>query len=149
MTNVMMMLGDFPFMLETAAYQQLRRRSEYRWAQLDRVGQTPASQFIGKGADEITLDGEILPHWEGGFDQVKAMRAQAAKGKDLALIDGANGYVLGRWVILSIEETETEHLQDGRPHSIEFSVSLREYGGSDSSGLGSAVAALYALTRLL
>lgn len=77
MTKVMMMLGSYPFMLDTAAYQQLKRSSEYRWKQLDRVGRKPAQQYLGPGADQITLSGEILPHWKGGLYQVDAMRAQA------------------------------------------------------------------------
>ncbi|MCL6285588.1 phage tail protein, partial [Ruegeria sp. 2012CJ41-6] len=67
MSNVMMMLGAYPFMLDTAAYQRLSRVSSYRWKQQDRIGRKPAQHYVGPGADRITLRGEILPHWKGGL----------------------------------------------------------------------------------
>ena len=151
MTKVMMMLGSYPFMLDTAAFQELKRSSEYRWQKMDRSGRKPAQQYLGPGADEISLSGEILPHWKGGYGQIDAMRAEAARGKPLTLIDGAGGYVLGQWVIRRIDQTHTELAADGSPHVIAFSLALSEYG-ADSGGLGKlglAAAALSVLARLL
>lgn len=147
MTKVMMMLGAFPFMLETAAYQQLKRSSTYRWKEQPRIGRKPAQQYVGPGADRITLKGEILPHWKGGYEQLDLMRAQAARGKPLVLLEGSGGYVLGDWVILKVEETESEHMADGSPRVIGFSLTLAEYGG-DSGGFGGLALALAAITTL-
>ncbi len=127
MTKVMMMLGSYPFMLDSAAYQQLKRSSEYRWKQLDRIGRKPAQQYMGPGADQITLSGEILPHWKGGLYQVDAMRAQAAGGRPLVLPEGHGGFVLGSWVILKIEETRSELMADGSPRVIK---AFRDQAGS-------------------
>jgi len=151
MTKVMMMLGAYPFMLDTAAYQQLKRSSEYRWKQLDRIGRNPAQQYVGPGADQMTLSGEILPHWKGGLYQVDAMRAQAAGGKPLVLLEGYGGFVLGTWVILKIEETKSELMGDGSPRVITFSMTLKEYGEDQGGidGLGLALAALSTLARLV
>ena len=151
MTKVMMMLGAYPFMLDTAAFQQLKRISEYRWKELDRIGRKPAQQYIGPGADQITLSGEILPHWKGGLYQVDAMRAQAARGKPLVLLEGYGGFVLGTWVILKIEETKSELMGDGSPRVIDFSMTLSEYGDDQGGigGLGLALAALSTLARLV
>ncbi len=151
MTKVMMMLGAYPFMLETAAYQQLKRVSSYRWKQQDRIGRQPAQQYVGPGADQITLKGEILPHWKGGLHQVDAMRAQAARGKPLVLLEGYGGFVLGTWVILKVEETTSELMGDGRPRVINFSMTLKEYGEDQGGigGLGLALAALSTLARLV
>ncbi len=151
MTKVMMMLGAYPFMLDTAAYQQLKRSSGYRWKQLDRVGRKPAQQYLGPGADQITLSGEILPHWKGGPYQVDAMRAQAARGKPLVLLEGYGGLVLGSWVILKIDETRSELLGNGSPRVIKFSMTLKEYGEDQGGfgGLGLALAALSTLARLV
>jgi len=149
--KVMMMLASYPFMLDSAAYQQLKRSSEYRWKQLDRIGRKPAQQYMGPGADQITLSGEILPHWKGGFYQVDAMRAQAAGSRPLVLLEGYGGFVLGPWVILKIEETRGELMADGSPRVISFSLTLREYGEDRSGfgGLGLALAALSTLARLV
>ncbi len=151
MTKVMVMLGSYPFMLDTAAYQQLKRNSEYRWKALDRIGRKPAQQYLGAGADQIKLSGEILPHWKGGLSQVDAMRAQAAGGKPLVLLEGYGGFVLGTWVIVKIEETKSELMSDGSPRVINFTMTLEEYGEDQGGfgGLGLALAALSTLARLI
>ena len=128
MTSVMMMLGAYPFMIDTAAYQALRRVSNYSWRQQDRLGQRPSQQYLGPGSDEISLRGEIMPFWKGGTGQIDLMRAQAELGEPLILLEGNGGFVMGDWVIMRIEETRTELLADGRPRVIEFSITLRQYG---------------------
>lgn len=134
MANVMMILGVYPFSLRTAAYEQLQRSASYRWQGQDRVGRLPAQQYVGPGAMDVSINGTILPHWNGGLYQVDAMRAAAGLGKPLLMVDGT-GRVWGDWVIMSIAETETEHFADGVPREIGFSMKLREYGG-DNGGLG-------------
>lgn len=151
MTKVMMMLGPYPFMLNTAAYQTLKRAATYRWAEQARVGRKPAQQFMGAGADEITLDGEIIPHWKGGYGQIDLMRLQASLGKPLILLEGYGGILLGKFVIANIAETKSELGADGAPGVIAFTMTLREYGGDNDglSTLASGLAALSALARLV
>lgn len=146
-----MMLGAYPFMLNTAAYQQLKRNADYRWKELDRIGRKPAQQYIGPGADQITLEGEILPHWKGGAAQVDVMRAQASLGVPLVLLEGYGGFVLGTWVILKINETKSELMGDGTPRVINFSMTLKEYGEDQAriGGLGLGLAAVATLARLI
>ena len=151
MTKVMMMLGAYPFMLNTAAYQQLKRSSTYRWRQQDRIGRKPAQQYVGPGADQITVQGEILPHWKGGYRQLDLMRAQAARGQPLVLLEGYGGFVLGDWVILKIEETKSELEANGAPRVIAFAITLKEYGDDRGGfdGLNLGLAALSTLARLV
>lgn len=149
MATVMMMLGAYPFSLKTAAYEQLKRSATYRWKGQDRVGRLPAQQYVGPGAMDVSINGTILPHWNGGLHQVDAMRAVAGRGKALLMVDGT-GRVWGDWVILSIAETETDHFADGAPREIGFSMTMREYG-ADSGGLGLlslGIAAFNAIGRL-
>lgn len=150
MTKVMMMLGAFPFMLATAPYTNLSRSAGYRWQGVDRLGRKPAQQYLGPGAGEMTLQGEILPDFAGGLGQLDAMRAIAASGKPQLLVSG-RGDVLGQWVITQIEEQGSEFRSDGSPRVMGFTVTLREYGG-DRGGIGAfaaAISAISALARLL
>jgi len=124
---VMMALGLFRFGLKGAAYQTFRRSAEWRWEQLDRIGRAPALQYVGPGAQEISLEGVIYPHFKGGLRQVELMRLQAGFGLPMMLVDGL-GWVWDRWVITSAEETKTLFLADGAPRKIEFSLTLRAYG---------------------
>ena len=147
MTKVMMMLGAYPFMLDTAAYQTLKHSSSWRWKEQDRIGRKPAQQYVGPGADQVTVQGEILPHWKGGYQQIAAMRAQADLGRPLLMLEGYGGHVLGDWVILKIDETKSELMGDGSPRVIAFSMTLKEYGG-DGGGFGALIAGLAALSTL-
>ena len=89
MMDILMTLGDgqvqFIFSIDTAAYQSLQRRTEWRWPAQERLWNDPARQFTGRGNDEITMDGVILPAYRGGLGQIAAMREMA----DAALRDGS------------------------------------------------------------
>lgn len=121
---VMMQLGSFQFSINTAAYQQLQRRSEYQWASQDRFGRLEGLQFCGQASDTITLSGVIYTEYRGGLGQLDAMRALAGRGRPQLLVDGY-GNLLGRWVIESVEEGQTVFAAFGRPRKQEFTLQLR------------------------
>lgn len=135
--DVLMTLGDgaqvFRFAVDTAAYQSLTRRTEWRWPAQERLWSEPARQFTGRGTDEITIEGVILPAFRGGLQQIKAMRELA----DAALKDGSaarplmltTGYgdVLGEWVIASIEEEQPTIGERGAPLEQRFRMTLAAY----------------------
>lgn len=125
--TVMMALGAFRFGVLGGSYQQLTRTARYRWEGQDRIGRDPAQQFLGPGAEEIHLEGIILPHYRGGLHQVEAMRLIARTGQPLMLVDGL-GWVWQRWVITDVTEVKSVLFADGTPRKIEFRVALRSYG---------------------
>jgi hypothetical protein len=125
--SVLMALGDFRFSLSTAAHQTLARKTAWRWEAVERVGRRPARQYLGPGDDTITLSGVQFTAWRGGTGQVEAMRAQAAKGTPLALVDG-EGNVFGLWVILSVDESQSGFIAGGLPRKQEWTLSLAAYG---------------------
>lgn len=124
-TAVMMQLGDFQFGISTAAYQQLRRSTAYTWAAQDRFGKMPALQHTGPGSDSITLTGVIFTSYRGGIGQLKTLRSVAAIGQPQLLVDG-DGHLLGRWVIESVEESQSVFAAFGRPRKQEFTLQLRK-----------------------
>jgi phage protein U len=140
-------LGDFMFSLDTAAFQDLQRVSEYKWQALERIGRKPAQQFIGIGADTITLSGVIHPHYRGGIGQIGKMRAMAGNGKSLPLVYAFEsvGQFCGQWCIMSITEGRKVFFSDGRPRHIEFSITLSEYG-PDNEAVMAANALLSAIS---
>lgn len=140
--DVLMTLGDgqeqFRFAIDTAAYQSLTRKTEWRWPAQDRLWDKPALQFTGRGADEITLEGVILPAWKGGAGQVERMRRIAdaalrssAGARPLLLVTGY-GDVLGRWVITAIEEEQPTIGPLGAPVEQRFRLTLAAYGEEDA-----------------
>lgn len=85
MTKVMMMLGPYPFMLDTAAPQTTSRRSEYRWQRQHRIGRKPANQFLGAGLDEITLTGENPAAFRGRLCAAGRHAAAGGSGPSAAV----------------------------------------------------------------
>ena len=84
----MLALGEYRFSISAAAYQELTRAAEYRWAAQERLGRRPARQYLGPGEETISLRGVIHPHYRGGPGQLDRMRAEAAKGEPLLLTGG-------------------------------------------------------------
>lgn len=124
---IMMALGGLRFGVNRASYQTFTRMASYRWEEQDRLGRAPALQYLGPGAEEITLEGTIYPHFKGGLRQIELMRLLARRGEPMILVDGL-GWVWERWVITRIDETKTHFLPDGAPRKIEFAVTLKAYG---------------------
>lgn len=133
---VMMQLGAFQFGINTAAFQSLQRKNEWRWPSQDRFGKPPVLQHVGQGAETITLPGVIYPEWRGGLEQLDAMRAQAGKGEPLTMIDG-RGNVMGKWAIESVEEKQAVFASAGVPRKVEFTLQLRRFFETDAAALAS------------
>jgi phage protein U len=142
MAGIMMSFGPIRFGLNRAAYSDLKRKSEYRWPVLERLGRRPAHQFVGIGVDTINLKGTIYPSFDPGgrcvgIHRVDEMRAVAAQGIPYDLVSGY-GEAFGRWVIKSIEEKEEVFFEDGSFRKQDFEMEISLYG-EENSGLDGIV----------
>ena len=143
MSGVMMILGGFPFTLETAPYQKLTRQTGWEWPEQKRIGTTPALQYTGKQAEQITLSGLLCPELTGDRSTLETLRLLADLGKPLPLIAGT-GLFMGIWIIESLEQGEDVFFIDGVPRKIDFTVGLKKY----ASSYGELTGALGALSRV-
>lgn len=123
-------LGVFRFSIDTAAYDKFNRNTKYRWAAQNRVGTSPARQFLGKGEYTITLSGVVYPEHKGGLRQIEKMREIAGEGKALELFFGFDGFatVSGLWCIESIAEEQQYFHRNGQPRKQEFTIQISAYG---------------------
>ena len=140
MASTLLALGGYRFGVDSAAYRELVRVTEYRWPAQARLGRRPARQFVGIGEDTYTLRGVVYPHHRGGAGQLDDMRGEADGGTPLRLVAG-DGRVLGQWVITRIEETQPEHWSDGTPRRQDFVLELARYGEEGEGDGPSTVAA--------
>lgn len=138
---VMMALGPFRFGVAGSDYQQFSRTAAYRWSKVDRLGRTPALQYAGPDTQQVSIDGVIYPHFKGGLRQMDKMRAIAATGQPLMMVDGL-GWVWKRWVITQVREDKSLFLRDGAPRKIEFTISLQVYGADADGGIDSVIRGL-------
>ncbi|MCJ8287094.1 phage tail protein [Halomonas sp.] len=120
---MLMALGMFVFQTRSVPYQQLQRATQWRHANQSRVGDRPAYQFVGPGADTITLSGTLLPEFTGGRLDLDEIRDMADEGKAWPLVEGT-GRQYGLWVITGVNETSSTFFRDGAAQKIEFTITL-------------------------
>lgn len=143
---MMMALGMFIFSLETLAYQEFQRQTEWRHGTTNRIGTNPARQFLGRGEDTITLPGLLLPALAGTPLSLDTLRYMADTGKAWPLVEGT-GKIYGVWVIESLSETRTLFFQDGAARRIEFNLVLKRIDDGRVDLLGSLIGAAGNLLR--
>lgn len=145
---MMMSLGMFIFSLETLAYQELQRQTEWRHGSTSRIGTNPARQFLGRGEDSISLPGILLPALAGSPLSLDTLRAMADTGKAWPLIEGT-GRIMGIWVIENISETKTLFFQDGAARRIEFTIALKRIDDGRVDLLGAGISTAGNILRKL
>lgn len=119
--------SPYYFNLDTAAFDELRRSTEFRWASQERLGRRPAQQAVGMGEEKITLKGAIFPGFKGGIKQLDTLRSLGAQLKPLTLTTGY-GDVLGTWCLKNVEEEQSALLQGGIPRKQAFTLEFARYG---------------------
>jgi hypothetical protein len=124
----LMALGLFVFGMDTLPYQSLRRVTEWRHAATERHGARPASQYLGPGAESISLSGLCVPELGGSYAAMENLREMADTGDDYTLVDG-HGDILGNFRILRIEEEHLTILAGGRPRHKAFTIELERVDG--------------------
>lgn len=117
----------FYFNLDTAAFDELRRQTEFRWASQERLSRRPAQQGVGMGEEKLSLKGAIFPTFKGGLKQLDTLRSIGSKLLPLNLTTGY-GFVLGTWCLRSLEEEQGALLAGGIPRKQTFSLEFTRYG---------------------
>ena len=115
------------FNLDTAAFDELRRSTEFRWASQERLSRRPAQQGVGMGDEKITLKGAVFPGFKGGLKQLDTLRALGAQLKPLTLTTGY-GDALGTWCLKSVDEEQSALMQGGIPRKQGFTLEFVRYG---------------------
>lgn len=115
------------FNLDTAAFEELRRQTSFRWAGQERLTRSIAQQAVGQGEDKISLKGVIFPGFKGGLKQLDTLRTIGRRLQPVNLTTGY-GEVLGTWCLLNIEEDQSNLLAGGIPRKQSFSLEFVSYG---------------------
>ena len=132
-----MQIGTFRFEAAPggAEYQELQRRSRRRWSRRDRYGSPPELEDLGRDAREIDIRGSVWVQDAADIEALAELHSQAAlsrhgQAESLPVFlgggAGSSGQYLGRWAVISLEETERSLRANGVPVRIDFRVSLLE-----------------------
>ncbi|MFP7605316.1 phage tail protein [Serratia quinivorans] len=122
---MMMILGMFPFALQTTPYQTSNQANTWRHVKNDRVGRSPRYQYIGPDEEPITLSGTLYPEISGGDVSLTTLETMAYTGRAWPLIEGT-GKIYGMYVIDGLTQNRTEFFQDGKARKIDFTLSLKK-----------------------
>ena len=115
------------FNLDTAAFDELSRSAEFRWASQERLSRRPAQQAVGMGEEKLTLKGTIYPGFKGGLKQLDTLRTIGARLQPLTLTTGY-GEVIGTWCLKTIAEEQGAFLHGGIPRKQGFTLEFGRYG---------------------
>jgi len=119
----LMALGMFLFQIPTLAYDELQRKTDWRFAMASRVGTRDAAQFLGVGDETVSLSGSVYAEITDGTVSLDTLREMGDAGEALPLVSGA-GIVFGNFIIRSIDERHAVLMADGRPLRIDFGIDL-------------------------
>jgi len=115
------------FNLDTAAFDELSRSTEFRWASQERLTRRPAQQAVGMGEEKLSLKGTIYPGFKGGLKQLDTLRTIGARLQPLTLTTGY-GEVMGTWCLKTINEEQGALLHGGIPRKQGFTLEFARYG---------------------
>ncbi len=129
-SNVYAKLGDVSFVTGVSDYQQIARTHTNRWVQQNRLGRTPAMQYVGADAETVSITGTVIPEYAGKHDLLKDLRALADTGTAQPLyVHWRTGEYVGLWCITSVQETQSgQRFKDGLPATVSYSIALTAYG---------------------
>lgn len=119
----MLSLGLFVFGLDTIAYQELTRRSDWRHAAGERLGARAAYQFLGPGLDTFSLPGVLMPELTGPNMSLEQIRGMAGTGDAYPLVQ-SDGVVIGQYMITAVDERKSTFLPGGGARRVDFSIEL-------------------------
>ena len=90
-----MILGDFQFSLRTISMSSISRSTEFKWAEVERIGDLPYIQNLGKSKDNIEIEGTFYP-------KINDDRNAQQKTIDGVFQHGLNENIIGTFIQDSI-----------------------------------------------
>lgn len=133
---MLMIYGLMPFMAKMVPFDSIERSRSWRWANNDRVANTPAYQFIGPSEETISLSGILMPEYTNGPLSLEIFNFMASRGEAYLLMSGY-GKIYGYYFLDKISDTQSFFMDNGYPQKIEFTLSLKK-----AESIGGKLAAL-------
>lgn len=126
MSEQLASLGMFVFGLDRPNYDELQRRTDWRWEGTPRYGARDALQFTGPGRDSITLNGKLIPEIAGSYSDLDTLREMGGSGEVYPLTLG-DGTVIGDFVITTVDDRWRNILLGGRARLYDFAIDLEAF----------------------
>lgn len=115
-------LGQIIFEYIKMPANSMNHDKEWRFDDGNRFGAPPATQYLGKGQERISISGALIKDM-GDYSNLQTLSDMADTGDAFALIDGV-GNVIGNYTIRRISQDKSYFLPNGTPRKIDFSIDL-------------------------
>ncbi|WP_422417081.1 phage tail protein [Pseudomonas sp. GZD-222] len=115
------------FNLDTAAFEELRRQTSFRWVGQERLTRSAAQQGVSLGEEKINIRGAVFPALKSGLGQLQTLRSFGRLLRPMSLVTGY-GQVLGNWCLTGIDEEQSYLLAGGIPRKQAFTLEFVSYG---------------------
>ena len=119
-----MILGNFVFNLKTMTQDGMSRTAEYNWAEKERVGDLPNFQNLGIRQDQIEITGIFYARLNPEMKTIEDIRSSQLTTQANNLITN-QGQVIGKFVIISIQENMSVFNKKDVPLKTEFTMVLK------------------------
>jgi uncharacterized protein len=116
-------LGMFAFTTDTTLFDKLTRSREWRHERTERFGAIAASQFVGPGAEKITLTGRLVPEVLGRYGALETLVEMADTGDAYPFMDG-RGRIFGHFTIDRVDEGQDNMTEEGMARVKDFTIEL-------------------------
>ena len=140
-------LGFFVFYIDTVPFSEWDESNGWRHPEQAAVGAAnPPSQFTGREAQTIVINGELRPEVTGGDLSIEVLKRMADTGQPWPLVRGG-GKFLGSYVIESIGNKQSELMFDGKARSISFTMVLKKVSDQPFGLAGEALGLAVGMVR--
>lgn len=109
------------------AYHSLLRKSDGGWTEIQILTSKPKSSQTGQKPETLTITGKSM--YAVAMDRLDELRALQALRIPLPLIDGI-GRNWGLWRINSVQETQTQIIDDGTAMVVDWVIELAEFNNA-------------------
>lgn len=124
------------------------RSSSAELAEKAVVGAAPTYEFMGPGAADMTLTGQILPYHLGGLNELEVAHRMCADGERFNVMRG-DGVSLGHHCLTSVREAHKEPSDEGVGFVVAHTLSLKrvQFSSAGAQGTIASVLALFDALR--
>lgn len=135
-------LGPFAFTVENGTPQSIARDGARRWVRMGRITRKPTMQDVGPDLATWRLEGTLFPGEHGRqatMDELYALMDEA----EPQMFTRGDGKVLGKVVIMRLNESRQLMEFGGLARRIPFTIELQEYGEDQFAAEGSPLDFLF------
>lgn len=99
------------------------------------IGGLEPSEFMGEGADEVTLSGQLLPTKIGGLTELEVAHQMRRTGTRFPLMRG-DGTRLGWFAITRITERHADLMRSGVGFTVQYEIAMKKVQQDAGAGIG-------------